>query len=81
MKIENSYFVKTINDVLVWLAVGVEIPEGAIIIEERPMLMPDDGKVLRNKNTGEESAGHWLREGNADDWEEIDEKKDIDNAI
>jgi hypothetical protein len=76
MKIENSYFIKTINDVLVWLAVGKEIPEGAIVIEERPMIMPDLGKVLRHKTTGKISSGHWLREGSADDWEEIEEPKD-----
>ena len=80
MKIEKSYFVKVpVNDVLVnvWLTAGKEIPEGAIIIEERPMLMPDDGMVLRHKETGEESTGHWLRgEDSADKWEEIEEPKD-----
>lgn len=80
MKIEKSYFVKTINDVLVWLAVGAEIPEGAIIVEERPMLMPDFGKVLRNKGTGGMSTGHWLRDGSADDWEEIDEPEEEQGA-
>ena len=75
MKIETSYFIKTINDVLVWLAVGKEIPEGAIIIEERPMIMPEEGKVLRHKITGEISTGHWLRDGSADDWEEIKEEQ------
>lgn len=76
MKIEKSYFVKTINDVLVWLAVGSEIPEGAIIIEERPMIMPAEGKALKHKTTGAISSGHWLREGSADDWEEIEEPKE-----
>ena len=76
MKIENSYFIKTINDVLAWLAVGAEIPEGAIIIEERPMIMPAEGKVLKHKTTGAISSGHWLREGSADDWEEIEEPKE-----
>ena len=81
MKIEKSYFIKTINDVLAWLAVGVEIPEGAIVIEERPMLMPDDGMVLRNKETGEESTGHWMRgEDSADKWEEIEEPKEEVNG-
>ena len=37
------------------------------------VLMPDFGMVLKNKETGEESSGHWLREGSADDWEEIKE--------
>lgn len=74
MKIAMSYFVKTINDVLVWLETGKEVPSGAIVIEERPILMPDEGKILRNKETGKESSGHWLRNGDsADKWEEIDE--------
>lgn len=76
MKLETSYFIKTINDVLVWLAAGAEIPEGATVIEERPMIMPDFGMVLRHKVTGTISTGHWLREGSADDWEEIDEPKE-----
>ena len=78
MKIEKGYFIKTINDVLVWLAVGTEIPEGAIIIEERPVIMPAEGKALKHKITGTISSGHWLREGSADDWEEIQE---IENEI
>ena len=80
MKIETSYFVKTINDVLVWLAVGVEIPEGAIIIEERPMIIPDFGKVLRHKETGDISSGHWLKDDSADNWEEIDEPQEEQEA-
>lgn len=81
MKVENSYFVKTINDVLVWLAVGVEIPAGAIVIEERPMLMPEEGMVLRNKQTGAISSGHWLQDDdNADNWEEIEEPKEEENG-
>jgi hypothetical protein len=81
MKVEKSYFIKTINDVLVWLAVGAEIPAGAIVIEERPMLIPEEGMVLRNKQTGAISSGHWLRNGdNADNWEEIEEPKEVEDA-
>lgn len=84
MKIEMSYFVKVPHgDVLinVWLSAGQKIPEGAVVMEERPMLIPDDGKVLRHKETGEESAGHWLRNGDsADNWEEIDEPKEDVNG-
>jgi hypothetical protein len=76
MKIENSYFIKTINDVVAWLAVGKEIPEGATVIEERPVIMPAEGMALKHKVTGVISTGHWLREGSADDWEEIEEPKD-----
>lgn len=81
MKIVNSYFVKTINDVLVWLAAGIEVPTGAVVIEERPMLMPDFGMVLKHKETGEISSGHWLRgEDSADKWEEIEEPKEEVNG-
>ena len=80
MKIVNSYFVKVpVNDVLVnvWLAAGAEIPKDAVVMEERPMLIPDDGLFLRHKDTGEISSGHWLRDGDsADKWEEIEEQMD-----
>ena len=75
-----SYFVKTINDVLAWLAVGVKIPEGATVIEERPMVIPDFGKVLRHKETGDISTGHWLKDDSADNWEEIDEPQEEQGA-
>lgn len=77
MKIETSYFIKTTNDVFVWLAAGAEIPEGATVIEERPMIIPAEGRALKHKTTGRISSGHWLREGSAEDWEEIDEPKEI----
>lgn len=79
MKTVDSYLIKTINDVLVWLAAGVEIPSGAIVLEVRPMLIPEDGKVLRHKETGDISNGHWLRDGDsADKWEEIEEPKEVE---
>ena len=73
MKIQDSYFVKFANGTSAWLAVGKPEPADAELVEVRPMVMPDDGMILRNKETGEESSGHWLREGSADDWEEIKE--------
>ena len=79
MKIVDSYLIKTINDVVAWLAAGVEIPSGAIVLEVRPMLMPDEGMVLRHKETGEISSGHWMRgEDSADKWEEIEEPKEVE---
>lgn len=75
MKIAMSYLVELENGKVAWLAVG-KSAESAKIIEERPMLMPEFGKVLRHKTTGEESSGHWLRDDSADDWEEIDEPKE-----
>lgn len=76
MKTVNSYLIKTINDVVAWLAAGIEIPSGATVLEVRPMLLPDDGKVLRHKETGNISSGHWLRDDSADNWEEIEEPKE-----
>lgn len=76
MKIETSYLVKLENGTQAWLAVGKEIPSGAIVIEERPVIMPAEGKALKHKTTGRISSGHWLREGSAEDWEEIEEPKE-----
>lgn len=74
MKIRDSYFVKFANGTSAWLAVGKPVPADAELVETRPMIMPDDGMILRHKETGEESSGHWLRSGDsADKWEEIEE--------
>lgn len=81
MKIAMSYFVKLKNGTSAWLAVGKSVPEEDIVEkQERPMLMPDFGKVLRHKTTGDISTGHWLRDGSADDWEEIEEPKEEQGA-
>lgn len=80
MKIQDSYLIKTINDVVAWLAVDKEIPSGATVIEVRPMIIPDEGMILRNKITGEESSGHWLRDDVAENWEEIEEPKEEVNG-
>jgi hypothetical protein len=76
MKIETSYLVKLGNGTQAWLAVGKEMPAGAIVIEERPVIMPAEGMALKHKVTGAISSGHWLREGSAEDWEEIEEPKE-----
>lgn len=74
MKIQESDFVKFANGTSAWLAVGKPVPADAELVEVRPMIMPDDGMILRHKETGEESSGHWLRNGDsADKWEEIEE--------
>lgn len=80
MKIADSYFVKLANGTTAWLAVG-KSADGAEIIEERPILIPDFGMVLRNKETGETSSWHWLRgDDTADKWEEIEEPKEEVNG-
>ena len=74
MKIQDSYFVKFANGTSAWLAVGKPVPADAELVEVRPMIMPDDGMILRHKETGEESSGHWLRgDDDKDKWEEIEE--------
>lgn len=79
MKTKMSYLVKLENGTVAWLVAGKEVPAGATVIEERPMLIPDEGKVLRHKETGEISYGHWMRgEDTADKWEEIDEPKEVE---
>ena len=72
MKIQDSYFVKFANGTYAWLAVGKPVPADAELVEVRPMIMPGDGMILRNKETGEESSGHWLRgDDDKDKWEEV----------
>lgn len=81
MKIQDSYFVRFANGTSAWLAVGKPVPENATIVEVRPMLMPDDGMVLRHKETGDISTGHWLRgDDAADKWEEVEEPKEEVNG-
>lgn len=81
MRIADSYFVQLENGTRAWLAVEKGVPDGATVIEVRPMIVPDDSMILRNKQTGEESSGHWLRgEDSADKWEEIPEPKEEENA-
>lgn len=77
MKVQDSYLVELANGTRVWLGVGKGVPDGATVIEVRPIIVPDDGMILRNKETGEESSGHWLRgEDSADKWEDIPEPKE-----
>ena len=72
MKIQESYFVKFANGTSTWLAVGKPVPADAELVEVRPMIMPGDGMILRNKETGEESSGRWLRgDDSKDKWEEV----------
>ena len=72
MKIQDSYFVKFANGTGAWLAVGKPVPADAELVEVRPMIMPGDGMILRNKETGEESSGRWLRgDDSKDKWEEV----------
>ena len=75
MQIKHTYI--TIKDGVKGIyAVRDSAPDGVEILETKDVLIPDDGKVLRHKTTGVISSGHWLREGSAEDWEEIEEPKE-----
>lgn len=79
MKTQDSYFVKFENGTTAWLAVGKPVPDNATVVEVRPILMPDDGMILRNKETEETSTGRWLRgDDTADKWEEIEETQEAE---
>lgn len=71
MEVKISYLVKLENDKQAWLSVGKEVPSGATILEERPVLIPSEGKVLHKIGTDEYSYSTWLRDSSVDEWEEI----------
>jgi hypothetical protein len=70
MEVKISYFVELSNGTKAWLSVDKEVPEGATIIEERPMLIPSEGMVLHRKGTNEYCQGVWLRDSAIDEWED-----------
>jgi hypothetical protein len=80
MKVEMSYLVELENGTKAWLAVNKVVPEDATVLENRPVIMPEQGKVLRHKETGDISTGHWLKDDSADNWEEIDEPQEEQGA-
>lgn len=93
MKLVDSYFVTAAEGTTlmragksmgtaVWLShtIPVEEVENIGSKELRPMLLPDAGKVLRNKHTGEIAEGGWLRDSKAEDWEEIDRPEEEENV-
>lgn len=71
MEIKTSYLVKLENGKQAWLSVGKEVPSGATIIEERPMLIPAQGMMLHKKGTDIYSASTWLKDSVKEEWEEI----------
>jgi hypothetical protein len=74
MEIKNSYFVKLSNGVIAWLAIDKEIPVDATILEERPILIPSQGMVLKNVKTGEFTNSCWLKEDGINDWIEVEDE-------
>lgn len=76
-----SYLVELGNGTKAWLAVNKTVPEDATVLENRPVIMPNAGKVLRHKETGDISTGHWLKDDSADNWIEIEEPiEEVQNA-
>ena len=72
-----SYLVKLENGTIAWLAIGKEIPAGAEIVEERPMLVPADGMAIKHKETGDIHEGaFWLRGHTVEEYEEIEAPKE-----
>lgn len=48
-------------------------PEGLEVEEEREVLYADEGKVLKNKKTGDISDAVWLKDGDVqENYEEIE---------
>ena len=75
MEIKTSYLVKLENGKQAWLSVDKEVPSGATIIEERPMLIPSEGKVLHKLRTDVYSYGTWLKDSVKEEWEEITQEE------
>ena len=75
MEVKISYLVKLDDGKQAWLSVNKEVPLGATIIEERPMLIPSENMVLHKKGTNEYSQGVWLRDSTIEDWEEITQEE------
>jgi hypothetical protein len=75
MEVKISYLVKLENGTQAWLSVDKEVPEGATIIEERPVLIPSEGMVLHKKGTDEYSSSTWLRDSSIEEYEEITQEE------
>lgn len=88
MKIINTYVIKFKKIVKnkkgidvertyeAWLGTHDSIDNypNAEVIEERPMVFPDEGKILRSKKTGRLCKGFWVQtDDELNYWEEIDE--------
>jgi len=77
MKIKMSYMVKFTNGTAAWFRAGTEAPTRDVeSVEERPVLVADEGMLLKNKNTGEICESIWLRDTTEEDWEEIEKEQE-----
>lgn len=77
MKIKMSYMVKFTNGTAAWFRAGTEAPTRDVeSVEERPVLVADEGMLLKNKNTGEVCECVWLKDTTEEDWEEIEKEQE-----
>ena len=75
MEVKKSYLVKLANGKQAWLSVDKKVPCDATIIEERPMLIPSQGKVLHKIGFDVYSFTTWLKDSSKEDWEEITQEE------
>ena len=75
MEVRKSYLVKLANGKQAWLSVDKKVPSDATIIEERPMLIPSQGKVLHKIGSDVYSFTTWLKDSSKEDWEEITQEE------
>lgn len=76
MKIVNTYLVELENGTVAWLAPNKEA-EGKVL-ETRPVLLAEGGKVLKNKTTEMETTSVWLKDTTEADWEEVNPTEEGD---
>lgn len=74
---KDTYFIKFEDGNSAWLAPDKEIPTGALETEIRVMLFPEEGKVLKHKETGEINSGVWLKDSVISDYEEVEEYSEL----
>lgn len=76
MYTKESYFCKYPDGTAAWYAPDAEIKPGYIEKTERQILVADDGKELFNIKTRETAAQVWVKDGELDNWTEIDKPEE-----
>ena len=83
MEIKTTYFgkFKKNGKIISGIWCG-ERPEDAVISEERLILFPDEGKILRLKDTDITFPTVWLKDGDVEEnYEEIEQERITPNDI
>lgn len=71
MQVVDSYYIKRDGD-YIWLAQGIEPLETDEVVEVRPMLVADEGKMLIRDGV-EIGSSLWLKDGDVpENYQEID---------